>query len=124
SSFGRWRGRPGLPLTGPSPSTSGSSWVTSLRLPPVKVAASGIPDGSVSRWCFEPVLPRSTGEGPVKAPLKSADMAAVDDRGRPVDRARRVEPLDQCPVQPLPDAGLLPVPQAPPGRDPGAAQLA
>jgi len=72
-----------LPRTGPSPSTSGSSWVTSLRLPPVKVAASGIPEGSVRRWCLEPLRPRSTGEGPVWAPLKSADVAAVDNRCGP-----------------------------------------
>jgi hypothetical protein len=45
----RWRGRPGLPRIGPTPSTSGSSWVTSFRLPPVSVAASGIPEGSTIR---------------------------------------------------------------------------
>jgi hypothetical protein len=45
----RSRGRPGLPRTGPTPSTRGSSSVTSLRLPPVRLMASGIPDGSQIR---------------------------------------------------------------------------
>src|SRR5438105_3025198 len=45
------------------------SWVTSCRLPPVSVAASGMPPASVITWCFEPVRARSTGLGPVLAPL-------------------------------------------------------
>jgi len=47
---------------------SGSSWVTSLRFPPVVIAASGIPCASTIRWCLLPVLPRSTGDGPVAGP--------------------------------------------------------
>src|SRR3954465_7084642 len=119
----RWRGRPGLPRTGPTPSTSGSSWVTSLRLPPVSVTASGMPAGSQIRWCLEPVRPRSTGDGPVKAPLKSTYVTAVGDRRGPVDRPRRVEALKQRLVRALPHAGLLPVAQAPPARHPRAVAV-
>ena len=35
---------------------------------------------SVIRWCFDPIRARSTGEGPVRAPLKSTNVAAIDDR--------------------------------------------
>jgi hypothetical protein len=56
-----------LARTGPAPSTSGSNCVTSSRLPPVSVTASGMPELSVNRWCLEPGRPRSTGDGPVKA---------------------------------------------------------
>jgi hypothetical protein len=62
----RSRGRPILPRTGPTPSMKGRSWVTSLRLPPVR--ASEMPAGSTSRWCLEPIRPQSTGDGPVWAP--------------------------------------------------------
>ena len=65
---GRRRGRPTLPRTGGTRSTSGISWVTSLRLPPVTVQASGIPVASTRRWCLEPFLALSTGLGPVSEP--------------------------------------------------------
>jgi hypothetical protein len=38
-----------LPRTGGTACRRGISWVTSLRLPPVRVAASGIPVASVIR---------------------------------------------------------------------------
>ena len=38
--------------------------VTSLRLPPVRLTASGMPPASQIGWCLEPGRPRSTGEGP------------------------------------------------------------
>ena len=56
------------PRTGGTRSSSSSSWVTSLRLPPVSVHASGMPPPSTSRWCLLPARPRSTGLGPVLAP--------------------------------------------------------
>ena len=40
---GERRGRPRLPATAPIPSMSGRSCVTSLRWPPVSVAANGTP---------------------------------------------------------------------------------
>src|SRR3954468_12459524 len=46
---GRRRGRPTLPRTGGTRSTSGINWVTSWRFPPVTVQASGIPVASTSR---------------------------------------------------------------------------
>jgi hypothetical protein len=57
-----------LPRTGGTACSSGISWVMSLRLPPVKVAASRMPVASVIRRCLLPVLPRSTGLRPVLAP--------------------------------------------------------
>ena len=68
SSRGLRRGRPRLPRIGGTASTSGMSWVTSLRLPPVSVTASGTPPASTIRWCLEPGRPRSTGEAPTWAP--------------------------------------------------------
>src|SRR5438094_122117 len=56
------------PRTGGTRSSSSSSWVTSLRLPPVSVQASGMPPPSTRRWCLLPARPRSTGLGPVLAP--------------------------------------------------------
>jgi hypothetical protein len=47
----------------------------SLRFPPVSVTASGTPAASTNRWCLEPVRARSTGEGPVRPPSKSAYVA-------------------------------------------------
>jgi hypothetical protein len=79
-----------------------------VRLPPVRLIASGIPLESVSRWCLEPVRARSTGDGPVKAPLKSTKVAGVDNAGRPVDPGGRVEAAQQLAVQPLEYAGALP----------------
>ena len=50
-------------------SSRGRSWVTSLRLPPVRGTASGMPAASVIRWCLDPLRPRSTGLGPTWSPL-------------------------------------------------------
>ena len=41
---------------------------TSLRLPPVRLTASGMPPASQIRWCLEPGRPRSTGDGPTWSP--------------------------------------------------------
>lgn len=88
----------------------------SSRLPPVSVIASGTPVASVSRWCFEPKRPRSTGDAPCGAPQKCADMTGVGDRARPVDLAGLVQTLEQLVVQALPLPGLLPLAQPPPAR--------
>lgn len=58
----------GLPRFGGTAWISGISWVTSLRLPPVVIAASRMPCASTVRWCLLPALPRSTGDGPVASP--------------------------------------------------------
>jgi hypothetical protein len=44
--------------------SGGRSWITSCRLPPVSVTASGVPCRSTIRWRFEPRRARSTGEEP------------------------------------------------------------
>ena len=87
---GRRRGRPTRPATRGHASSSGSSWVTSLRLPPVSVTASGMP----ARVDEEVVLgarrgPGRPGSGPSRSPLFRLDVAGVDDRPRPVDLASR-----------------------------------
>ncbi len=43
----------------------GSSWVTSLRFPPVSDTASGMPCPSTRTWCLLPGRARSTGLGPL-----------------------------------------------------------
>src|SRR5919199_3027302 len=105
------------------PSTQGNSWVTSLRLAPVWVASSGMPAASQIRWRLVPARPRSTGEGPVRAPLKSADLAGVDDPARPVELAGSVEAAQQLAVQAFPHPSGLPVAQSPPSGHPRAADL-
>lgn len=67
------------------------SWVTSLRLPPVSVAASGMPVASVIRWCLLPVLPPSTGLGPSWNPLQRRDVGAVDGSSGEVQGIRAAE---------------------------------
>lgn len=61
-------------------SSRGSSWVTSCRLPPLSLIASGVPWASVITWCFEPGLARSTGLGPV---LGRPDVPAGTSRRSP-----------------------------------------
>ena len=89
--------------------------MTSLRLPPVGDTANGIPCPSVIRWCFEPVLARSTGLGPVLGRLESPDVRTVDHHPRPVHDTRGVQFGQQVLVQPLPHPGLVPVAQSAPG---------
>jgi hypothetical protein len=47
--------------------------------------------------------------GPVKAPLKSTHVTAVDDGRRPVDAPRSVQALQEHAVQPREDASRLPL---------------
>src|ERR671917_2614052 len=86
----------------------------SLRFPPVKATASGTPAASTSTWCLEPVRARSTGEGLVRPPSKSADVARVHDPTRPVDPAGGVQAAEKLAVQSLPYPCTLPLPKAPP----------
>ena len=87
SRSGFWRGRPTLPVTGRlwRSSISGNSWVTSLRCPPVRLIANGMPLASTSRWCFEPCGHGQPGMARSGAPQKGADMAGVYRGARPVD---------------------------------------
>ena len=66
--------------------------MTSWRLPPVSVQASGIPVASTRRCCFDPFLARSTGLGPVRGkPGRPRQRPArlVADRGYDHDKYRR-----------------------------------
>ena len=91
----------------------------SLRLPPVRMTASGVPAPSVMTWCFEPVLARSTGLGPVWAAFHRSQMRAVDHRLGPVELVGPAQFGQQQLVQLLPDPGSLPGFQTPPARHPG-----
>ena len=66
-------------------SSSGINWVTSLRLPPVTLQASGRPVPSTRRWCLEPFLALSTGLGPVSEPPFSPERGS---RPRPLAPTR------------------------------------
>ncbi len=55
------------------------------------------------------------------APPSCRDARAVQTRPRPVDPIRLAQPIEQSPVQPVPDPDLLPVMQAPPIGHPRAA---
>ncbi len=109
-------------MIGGMASTRGSSWVESWALAAERRTASGIPFRSTTRWYLEPALPRSVGLGPVCfAPLFGPDAEAVQARPAPVDGRLVAEPVQQPGVQPLPDAGRLPVAQPPPAGDAAAA---
>jgi hypothetical protein len=107
-------GRPRLPRIGGTASTSGISWVTSLRLQPVSVTASGMPPASQIRWGLEPGRPRSTGEGRPRPPFERAPVGAVDGAAVQVQLAGGAQQL----VQGGPHAGFGPAAQAPPAAHP------
>jgi hypothetical protein len=100
-----------LPATGATPVDQRQQLGDVVAVAAGQPIASGMLPESVSRWCFEPVRARLSGEGPVKAPLKSTDMASVDDTGRPVDPTGRVQAAQQLAVHPLEDPGGLPLGQ-------------
>src|SRR4051795_7075837 len=77
----------------------------------VRLMASGVPLESVSRWCLEPGRARSTGEGPVKPPLKSTDVAAIDHRRGPVDQPRCGQAPQTLALRRGNPAGALPLAQ-------------
>jgi hypothetical protein len=89
------------------------SCMTSLRLPPVRDRASGMPWPSAIAWCLEPVLPRPAGLGPVSGRPSAPAAGTADHRRRPIQHARGMQLNRQKPVQLLPYSGLMPVPQPP-----------
>ena len=100
---GRRRGRPTRPPTAGTRSSSGISCVTSWRLPPVSVNASGIPVASTRRWCFDPALPLSTGLGPVSEPpfspaRGSRRRSRVTTRSRPQRATASATARAACPT--------------------------
>lgn len=72
----RRRGRPGRPRRGRTRSSSVGSSRWSLTLAADSATASGKPFAQVRMWCLDPVLARSTGLGPVAAPLFSPARAS------------------------------------------------
>src|SRR6476646_9880848 len=100
---------------------SGISWVTSLRCPPVSDTAQRDPvplgDQVVLRTRLAPVNRARPGSW---AALQRAQVRAVNHRPGPVQRPGGVQLGQQRLMQMLPDPGLVPVPQAPPARHPGA----
>src|SRR5215204_7156412 len=95
-------------------STRGSSCVESCVLAAERRTASGMPLRSTTKWYLEPGLPRSVGFGPVCSPPFCPDAEAVHVRPAPVDGGLVAQPVQEPLVQALPDAGGLPIPQAPP----------
>ena len=106
------------PATGGTRSSSGISCVTSLRLPPVSDQASGSPVASTRRWCLEPAASVDRARARFGAPFFAWTWLPVDDRARPVDLTRRLQPRQQQRVQLLPHPGLLPLLQPPPTGEP------
>src|ERR1044071_5325638 len=88
--------------------------------------ASGVPWRSTSTWRLLPGLPRSVGFGPIssaaawsRAPPFSGHRGTVNARSRPVNPVGLTQPIQQGGVQPMPDTGRLPVPQAAPAGHSG-----
>jgi hypothetical protein len=88
----------------------------SLWLVAVNMNASGRPEASVRRWCFEPDAATIDWGRPRVEPPKSAriwlESATVRDQSISPARCRRLS--SSWPA--LPHAGLLPLPQPPPAR--------
>jgi hypothetical protein len=105
-------------------SIRGSSWVESWAFAAESRMANGIPLRSTTRLYLEPDLPRSVGLGPICSPPFGPDADAVQARPAPVDGRFVAEPVEQPSMQPLPNAGVLPVTEPPPaGRAASTAQL-
>ena len=116
---GRLRGRPTRPATGGHPVEQRD------QLGDVVAVAAGQRPGErdPGRVDEEMVLRAASGlylpgSGPFRSPLFRLDVAAVDDRPRPLDLAGRTQPRQQQRVQPLPHPGLLPLVQPAPARVP------
>ncbi len=122
---GRLRGRPGRPrgpMMGGMASTSGSSWVESWALAAERRTARGMPLRSTTRWYLDPALPRSVGLGPVCSPPFLARTLMLSTLARVQSMAASSpSQFSSRGVQPLPDAGVLPVAQAAPAGDAAAA---
>lgn len=94
--------------------------MTSLTFAAVVMTLSGVPRPSQIRWCLLPVFRRSTGDGPVSAPLFRADVGAVHACPGPVEAAGRVQLGEEDAVQLVEDPGLLPPLQPSPAGLSGA----
>ena len=89
------------------PSSSGMSWVTSLRLPPVKVTASGMPRGIGEQVVLAARPARSTGLRPVLGPLLTPGYESRrPPLGRSPGRSHRVSSASRTSCSRVPYAGL------------------
>lgn len=88
------------------------AYVPSLTFAAVRIIASGTPAVSVIRWCLLPAFRRSTGLGPVFSPVHRTDGSRIDHCSRKVDLVGLAQLRQQPLVDPLPDVGCLPLPQA------------
>lgn len=79
------------------------AWL-SCRLAPEMPTETGRPERSVTRWIFEPYLPRSTGFGPVRSPLSGP--ACSPSRSRTATSPAR----HARPVRRGPGGGAWPIP--------------
>jgi hypothetical protein len=91
--------------------------VTSLRLPPVSIRASGTPPPSTSRWCLPARTAPVDRAGTCFRALFCLDVAGVGDRPLPLEPIGGVQLGQQQLVQPLPHPCLLP------GRSPRQAVM-
>ena len=103
------RPAPRLPRIGGTALSKGISWVTSLRLPPVRVAASGMPWASTITWCLLPALaPVHRGRTRLRPALHRAQVGGVHRRPGEVQQASSAQLSENdLFVQALPDPGLL-----------------
>jgi hypothetical protein len=98
-------------------SSSGMTWVTSLRLPPVSETTGGVLYASVITWCCGPGRARSTGLGQAWAAPQGTHLGA--DRGTgEVQLVGAARFRQQHRRRPPSDAGLVPVPQPAPADHP------
>src|SRR3954468_2590362 len=102
-------------------SITASKTTESCRLAPLRSVASGIPARSTTTWRFVPGLPRSVGFAPTRSPPFGRDAGAVQTGPAPVDLAGLAQPIQQFPMEPVPDAGLVPIAQAGPAGHARAA---
>jgi hypothetical protein len=79
--------------------------VTSLRLPPVTVQASGMPVASTRRWCLEPAWLDQPGSAPSRCPPTFSLVRGWSQLPRattPAHRRRAGPPTGACAAAPTP----------------------
>ncbi len=116
---GRWPPRAPSPAAGRSCLPPGGAWCPACPGP----QATGRPPGCQSSD-FHPCGWRPPFFRPLHADALGADEDRVHAGAAPINEVGRLQPRQQCLVEPLPDAGLVPVPQpAPAGHARAAAHL-
>ena len=98
-----------------------SKTTESWRLAPVRRLASGMPARSTTRWRFVPGFRDPSDSDPRHRPPFGRDARTVQGGAAPIDAVGFPQAIEQRQMQPVPDAGRLPVPQAAPAGDAAAA---